>query len=108
MNPFVQPLLRQLCWPARSVAVVVHFQPFSTVQRLVAVCPCMVLPVPGPHLPNGDRPRLRAHRVLGAARILYAGLIIVIDLHRAVLSGLALGGVTLPVSGPSVPATAAV
>ena len=95
MQPFCAALL------AGAVgAVVVHFQ-LSTVQRLVAVCPCMVL-VPGPHLLNGAIDLARARIALGAARILYAGLIIV-TICTGLLAGLALGGVTLPVSGPSVP-----
>jgi uncharacterized membrane protein YjjP (DUF1212 family) len=98
-NPFVQPFCAALLAGAVG-AVVVHFQ-LSTVQRLVAVCPCMVL-VPGPHLLNGAIDLARARIALGAARILYAGLIIV-TICTGLLAGLALGGVTLPVSGPSVP-----
>jgi len=70
-------------------------------QRLVAVCPCMVL-VPGPHLLNGAIDLARARIALGAARILYAGLIIVV-ICTGLLVGLALGGVALPVSETSVP-----
>lgn len=98
-NSFVQPFCAALLAGAVG-AVVVHFQ-LSTVQRLVAVCPCMVL-VPGPHLLNGAIDLARARIALGAARILYAGLIIV-TICTGLLAGLALGGVTLPVSGPSVP-----
>jgi uncharacterized membrane protein YjjP (DUF1212 family) len=98
-NPFVQPFCAALLAGAVG-AVVVHFQ-LSTVQRLVAVCPCMVL-VPGPHLLNGAIDLARARIALGAARILYAGLIIV-TICTGLLAGLALGGVTLPVYGPSVP-----
>ena len=98
-NPFVQPFCAALLAGAVG-AVVVHFQ-LSTGQRLVAVCPCMVL-VPGPHLLNGAIDLARARIALGAARILYAGLIIV-TICTGLLAGLALGGVTLPVYGPSVP-----
>jgi uncharacterized membrane protein YjjB (DUF3815 family) len=61
----------------------------------------MVL-VPGPHLLNGAIDLARARIALGAARILYACLIIVL-ICTGLLEGLALGGVALPVSGSSVP-----
>ena len=73
-NPFVQPFCAALLAGAIG-AVVVHLQ-LSTMQRLVAVCPCMVL-VPGPHLLNGTIDLARARIALGASRILYACLIIV-------------------------------
>jgi len=98
-NAFVQPFCAALLAGAVG-AVAVHLQ-VSTMQDLVAVCPCMVL-VPGPHLLNGTIDLARARIALGAARILYAGLIIVMICTGLVL-GLALGGVALPVSGPSVP-----
>ena len=98
-NPFVQPLCAALLAGAVG-AVVVNLQ-LSTMQRLVAVCPCMVL-VPGPHLLNGAIDLARARIALGAARILYAGLIIVV-ICTGLLVGLALGGVALPVSETSVP-----
>jgi uncharacterized membrane protein YjjP (DUF1212 family) len=98
-NVFVQPFCAALLAGAVG-AVVAHFQ-LSTMQRLVAVCPCMVL-VPGPHLLNGAIDLARARIALGAARILYAGLIIV-TICTGLLAGLAFGGVTLPVSEPSVP-----
>jgi uncharacterized membrane protein YjjP (DUF1212 family) len=98
-NPFVQPLCAALLAGAVG-AVVVNLQ-LSTMQRLVAVCPRMVL-VPGPHLLNGAIDLARARIALGAARILYAGLIIVV-ICTGLLVGLALGGVALPVSETSVP-----
>jgi uncharacterized membrane protein YjjP (DUF1212 family) len=97
-NPFVQPFCAALLAGAIG-AVVVHLQ-LSTMQRLVAVCPCMVL-VPGPHLLNGTIDLARARIALGASRILYACLIIVM-ICTGLLVGLAIGGVTLPVSSPSV------
>jgi uncharacterized membrane protein YjjP (DUF1212 family) len=99
-NPFVQPFCAALL--AGVVGAVVIQLQLSTVQRLVAVCPCMVL-VPGPHLLNGAIDLARARIALGASRILYAGLIIIM-ICTGLLGGLALGGVALPVSGPSVPA----
>jgi uncharacterized membrane protein YjjP (DUF1212 family) len=98
-NPFVQPFCAALLAGAVG-AVAVHLQ-LSTMQDLIAVCPCMVL-VPGPHLLNGTIDLARARIALGASRILYAGLIIVM-ICTGLLLGLALGGVALPVSGPSVP-----
>ena len=97
-NPFVQPFCAALLAGAVG-AVVVQLQ-FSTMLRLVAVCPCMVL-VPGPHLLSGAIDLVRARIALGASRILFACLIIVM-ICTGLLAGLALGGVTLPVSGPSV------
>jgi uncharacterized membrane protein YjjB (DUF3815 family) len=79
-------------------AIAVRLQ-FASVLRLVAVCPCMVL-VPGPHFLNGMIDLTRARIALGAARVLYAGLITVI-ICTGLLLGLALGGVSLPASGPS-------
>ncbi len=98
-NPFVQPLCAALL--AGVVGAIVADLQFSTMQRLVAVCPCMVL-VPGPHLLNGAIDLARARIAMGAARILYASLIIVM-ICTGLLVGLALGGVTLPVSGTSLP-----
>src|SRR5882724_8559480 len=79
-------------------AVAVRLQ-LSSGLRLVAVCPCMVL-VPGPHLLNGAIDLLRGRLPLGASRIGYAGLIIIM-ICMGLLVGLSLGGVTLPASGPS-------
>ena len=99
-NPLVQPFCAALLAGAIG-ALVVRLQ-LSTAQRLVAVCPCMVL-VPGPHLLNGTIDLARARIALGAARIGYASLIIVM-ICTGLLVGLSLGGVTLPVSGSSDPA----
>jgi len=98
-NPFVQPFCAALLAGAVGT-VVVHLQ-LSPTQRLVAVCPCMVL-VPGPHLLNGAIDLARARIALGASRILYACLIILM-ICTGLLAGLALGRVSLPVSGPSFP-----
>jgi uncharacterized membrane protein YjjP (DUF1212 family) len=96
-NPFVQPFCAALLAGAAG-AVVVHLQ-LSSLQRLVAVCPCMVL-VPGPHLLNGTLDLARARIALGAARVGYASLITVM-ICAGLLLGLSFGGVTLPVSEPS-------
>jgi len=75
----------------------------SSPLRLVAVCPCMVL-VPGPHVLNAALDLLRGRVHLGAARLIYAGLVIV-AISMGLLLGLSLLGVSLPVdqAGRSVP-----
>src|SRR5438309_2796242 len=98
-NPFVQPFCAALLAGAVG-AIVVRLQ-LSSVLRLVAVCPCMVL-VPGPHFLNGTIDLARARIALGVSRIGYASLITVM-ICTGLLVGLSLGGVTLPVSGPSLP-----
>jgi uncharacterized membrane protein YjjP (DUF1212 family) len=98
-NPFVQPFCAALLAGVVG-AIVVRLQ-LSSVLRLVAVCPCMVL-VPGPHFLNGAIDLARARLALGASRIIFAGLITLM-ICTGLLLGLSLGGVTLPVSGPSLP-----
>ncbi len=98
-NPFIQPFCGALLAGAIGAAAV-HLR-LSTTQDLVAVCPAMVL-VPGPHLLNGTIDLARARVALGAARILYASVIIIM-ICTGLLAGLALGGVALSVSVPSVP-----
>ena len=75
----------------------------SSPLRLVAVCPCMVL-VPGPHVLNAALDLLRGRVHLGAARLIYAGLVIV-AISMGLVLGLSLLGVSLPVdqAGRSVP-----
>ena len=75
----------------------------SSSLRLVAVCPCMVL-VPGPHVLNGALDLINGRIHLGAARLIYAGLVIV-AISTGLLLGLALLGVSLPVdqAGRAVP-----
>src|SRR5262249_6887940 len=70
----------------------------SSALRLVAVCPCMIL-VPGPHFLNGMLDVLRGRVHLGAARLAYAGFV-VIAISAGLLLGLALLGVSLPVDPP--------
>jgi uncharacterized membrane protein YjjB (DUF3815 family) len=67
----------------------------SSSLRLVAVCPCMVL-VPGPHFLNGMLDLIRGRVNLGAARLIYA-MLIVVAISIGLLLGLALFGVSLPV-----------
>jgi uncharacterized membrane protein YjjP (DUF1212 family) len=98
-NLFAQPFCAALLAGVVG-AIAVRLQ-ISSVLRLIAVCPCMVL-VPGPHFLNGMIDLARARITLGAARIAYA-VMIVIMICAGLLLGLALGGVNLPASGPSYP-----
>ena len=98
-NPLLQPFCAALL--AGVVGSLVLYVWPNEPQRLIAVCPCMVL-VPGPHILNGALDLARARIALGAARIGYA-LLIVLVICAGLLLGLSLDGVTLPVAGPSVP-----
>lgn len=98
-NLFVQPFCAALLAGAVG-AIATRFQADSAL-HLVAVCPCMVL-VPGPHILNGAIDLARGRLPLGAWRILYANLIILV-ICTGLLVGLALGGVVLPALGPSYP-----
>ena len=98
-NLFVQPLCAALLAGAIG-AIAVRLQ-FSSVLRLIAVCPCMIL-VPGPHLLNGTIDIARARIGLGVSRITYAGVIILM-ICTGLLTGLSFGSVSLPVSVPSYP-----
>jgi uncharacterized membrane protein YjjB (DUF3815 family) len=100
-NVFLQPFCAALLAGVIG-ALAVRYQ-LSSSLRLVAVCPCMIL-VPGPHVLNGalDLGKGRVH--LGAARLIYAGLVIV-AISTGLLLGLALLGVSLPLdpAGRDVP-----
>jgi uncharacterized membrane protein YjjP (DUF1212 family) len=95
-NAFVQPFAAALL--AGAIGAVTARLQLSDVQRLIAVCPCMVL-VPGPHLLNGAIDLMRARIPLGLARLAYASLVI-LAISTGLLIGLALGGVTLPPAAP--------
>jgi uncharacterized membrane protein YjjB (DUF3815 family) len=92
-NAFIQPFCAALVAGVIG-ALAVRYQ-LSSSLRLVAVCPCMVL-VPGPHVLNGALDLINGRMNLGAARLIYAGLIIV-AISTGLLLGLALLGVSLPV-----------
>src|SRR5271170_2579548 len=100
-NAFVQPFGAALLAGIIG-ALAVRYQ-LSSSLRLVAVCPCMVL-VPGPHVLNGALDLINGRIHLGAARLIYAGLVIV-TISTGLLFGLALLGVSLPVdqAGRAVP-----
>jgi uncharacterized membrane protein YjjP (DUF1212 family) len=100
-NVFLQPFCAALVAGIIG-GLAVRYQ-LSSSLRLVAVCPCMVL-VPGPHVLNGALDLINGRIHLGAARLTYAGLVIV-AISTGLLLGLALLGVSLPVdqAGRAVP-----
>jgi uncharacterized membrane protein YjjP (DUF1212 family) len=98
-SPFIQPLCAALL--AGAIGAIAARLQLSSVLRLIAVCPCMIL-VPGPHLLNGTIDLARARIALGASRIAYAGVIILM-ICTGLLTGLSLGSVSLPASAPSYP-----
>lgn len=67
--------------------------------QLIAACPCMVL-VPGPHFLNGAIDLVRARIALGAARLCFAGLVVV-AICAGLLLGLAATGASLARGGPA-------
>jgi uncharacterized membrane protein YjjP (DUF1212 family) len=100
-NVFLQPFSASLV--AGVVGALAVRYELSSSLRLVAVCPCMVL-VPGPHFLNGMLDLIRGRMNLGAARLIYA-VLIVVAISTGLLLGLALLGVSLPVdpTGRAVP-----
>jgi uncharacterized membrane protein YjjP (DUF1212 family) len=95
-NDFIQPFCAALLAGVIGGLAVRH--DLSSSLRLVAVCPCMVL-VPGPHFLNGAFDLIGGRIHLGAARLLFASLIVV-AISTGLLLGLALLGVSLPVVPP--------
>jgi uncharacterized membrane protein YjjB (DUF3815 family) len=100
-NVFLQPFSAALVAGIVG-ALAVRYQ-LSSSLRLVAVCPCMIL-VPGPHLLNAALDLVEARIHLGAARLLYSGLVIS-AISTGLLLGLAFLGVSLPIDqvGRAVP-----
>jgi uncharacterized membrane protein YjjP (DUF1212 family) len=100
-NVFLQPFCAALLAGVIG-ALAVRYQ-LSSSLRLVAVCPCMIL-VPGPHILNGALDLIKGRIHLGAARLVYAGLVIV-AISTGLLVGLGLLGSSLPVdqAGRAVP-----
>ena len=92
-NIFLQPFSAALL--AGLVGALAVRYELSSSLRLVAVCPCMVL-VPGPHFLNGMLDVIRGRIHLGAARLIYA-VLVVVAISTGLLLGLALLGVSLPV-----------
>jgi uncharacterized membrane protein YjjP (DUF1212 family) len=100
-NVFVQPFCAALL--AGLIGAAAARYDYGSSLRLVAVCPCMVL-VPGPHLLNGALDLINGRIHLGAARMIYAGLV-VLAISLGLLVGLTMLGVSLPAdaSGRIVP-----
>jgi uncharacterized membrane protein YjjP (DUF1212 family) len=96
-NIYTQPFCAALL--AGIIGALATRYQFSSSLRLVAVCPCMVL-VPGPHVLNSALDLVNGRIHLGAARLLYASLVIVAT-ATGLLVGLALFGVSLPVDPAS-------
>jgi uncharacterized membrane protein YjjP (DUF1212 family) len=97
-NPLVQPLCAAL-WSGLTGAVAATHG-LTAAPHLVMVCPCMVL-VPGPHMLNGALDLARARIPIGAARIAFASLVVLM-ICTGLMVGLSLAGARL--SDPS-PAT---
>jgi uncharacterized membrane protein YjjP (DUF1212 family) len=95
-NDFIQPFCAATLAGLIGALAVRYDQ--SSSLRLVAVCPCMVL-VPGPHFLNSALDLIGGRIHLGAARLVYAGLIVV-AISTGLLFGLALLGASLPVDPP--------
>jgi uncharacterized membrane protein YjjP (DUF1212 family) len=100
-NVFLQPFCAALL--AGVIGALAARYELSSSLRLVAVCPCMVL-VPGPHVLNGALDLIKGRIHLGAARLVYAGLVIT-AISIGLLVGLTFLGVSLPVdeAGRAVP-----
>ena len=95
-NLLVQPLCAAIL--AGIVGAVAARYNVSSSLRLVAVCPCMIL-VPGPHILNAALDCIQGRIQVGAARAIYATLIIT-SITIGLLAGLTLGGTQLPVEPP--------
>jgi uncharacterized membrane protein YjjP (DUF1212 family) len=100
-NVFIQPFCAALL--AGLIGAVAVRYDLSSSLRLVAICPCMVL-VPGPHFLNSALDLINGRIHLGAARLIYAGLIVV-AISLGLLLGLTILGVSLPAdaAGRAVP-----
>lgn len=96
-NPFAQPFLAALL--AGGVGSVTMALGLPVANRLIAVCPCMVL-VPGPHFLNGMLDLARARLPLGLARLAFASLVAV-----AISAGLLLGLSAVSAGLPAAEAT---
>jgi uncharacterized membrane protein YjjP (DUF1212 family) len=95
-NYFIQPFGAAIL--AGLIGALAVRYDLSSSLRLVAVCPCMVL-VPGPHFLNSALDLISGRVHLGAARLLYAGLIVV-AISTGLILGLSLLGASLPVDAP--------
>jgi uncharacterized membrane protein YjjP (DUF1212 family) len=100
-NLLLQPFCAALL--AGAIGALAVWWQLSSSLRLIAVCPCMIL-VPGPHVLNGALDLVRGRIHLGAARLIYAGLVIT-AISTGLMLGLAFMGVSLPAdqAGTAVP-----
>ncbi|HVI88978.1 MAG TPA: threonine/serine exporter family protein [Dongiaceae bacterium] len=100
-NPFVQPLCAAVV--AGLVGGIAGIGAtrlnLADGQRLIALCPCMIL-VPGPHILNGAIDLARARIAIGATRLAYAGLVVLM-ICAGLLLGLTAGGGSLSVDAVS-------
>jgi uncharacterized membrane protein YjjP (DUF1212 family) len=94
-NALLQPFSAALL--AGVIGALATRYQLSSSLRLVAICPCMIL-IPGPHVLNGASDIINGRIHLGAARLIFAGLVIV-AISTGLLLGLTLLGVALPVDG---------
>jgi uncharacterized membrane protein YjjB (DUF3815 family) len=97
-NIFIQPFCAALL-AGLIGGLAVRYQ-LSTSLRLIVVCPCMVL-VPGPHILNGALDLIGGRIHLGAARLIYAGLVVV-AISIGLLLGLTLLHESLPIDPPGL------
>jgi uncharacterized membrane protein YjjP (DUF1212 family) len=97
-NPLIQPLCAALFSGLTGAVAATHG--LTAAPHLVMVCPCMVL-VPGPHMLNGALDLARARIPIGAARIAFASLVVLM-ICTGLMVGLSFAGAML--SDPS-PAT---
>ena len=97
-NIFIQPFCAALL-AGLIGGLAVRYQ-LSTSLRLIVVCPCMVL-VPGPHILNGALDLISGRIHLGAARLIYAGLVVVV-ISIGLLLGLTLLHESLPIDPPGL------
>src|SRR5712671_2964167 len=95
-NTLLQPLCAALL-AGMFGALAVRYN-LSSSLRLVAVCPCMIL-VPGPYVLNGAMDLIAARINLGAARLVHAGLIVLV-ISIGLLLGMGILSVSLPVGEP--------
>jgi uncharacterized membrane protein YjjP (DUF1212 family) len=91
-NAFLQPLCAAIL--AGVIGALAVRYSLSSSLRLVAVCPYMVL-VPGPHFLNSAPDLISGRTHLGAARLVYASLVVV-AISTGLLLGLAPLGLSLP------------
>src|SRR3984957_16708396 len=92
-NVFLQPFGAGLLAGVIG-ALAVRYE-LSSSARLISVCPCMIL-VPGPHVLSGALDLIKGRIHLGPARLIYAGLVIMV-ISTGLLLGLTVFGVSLPV-----------